>query len=642
MRTPDVDRSAQTTPPAKRRPVSPQPQRAPERSGTPAAGGPLGRDAVLALQRSAGNAATTQVVQRAGPVDNIATLDELLDRWNTPENEVLDLLGRMTAAEKRTVLAGYRQQLAGTLDFDEMHRAVVVLGAELPVQLDWLQQAATLTSAISYEEIADLVRAAPQAQRDMLRNQRWRSFFVSVCTNSTIVTAVNDLAFDLPTRLEWVSTEASALLSVGLTDLKPMLTAASAADRATVATDAWRPFWVDVCTNQSMSELVDLLIPDSLVQRLEWMAAEGSTLALVRAKVGACGDATQKLALFGNATVRTMMVELCNDAEMAQFALDLGGGWAQWREWATAEGTPLRDLARAAVARGLVTDAIVVGFVGVTGSAVGALTYLRTLQDANLAPLRGEPLVRDVIVDAFGGDAAPVLRALDGEIASGEQEVSNRETLLTGLTSSPFVGMDFASDHRFSLSYRRDRVDVGVGVELEAADDRAGTLLPGAVTTWQSNILAAWDNKFQLQNTERTIPIRFQVNLGSGPNHVNVHSGRWAWPNLNAGNWFVPDPVNVPEQAAAVSQAPVHEFGHLIGNLDEYKVGAAHYIAVTGQNPVGDPNTIPETDSAGTTRYTNSLSVMGQGTSVLGRHMTSILSWVNTNRRSGEPPFTVV
>jgi len=90
-----------------------------------------------------------------------------------------------------------------------------------------------------------------------------------------------------------------------------------------------------------------------------------------------------------------------------------------------------------------------------------------------------------------------------------------------------------------------------------------------------------------------------------------------------------------------VAQAPVHEFGHLIGNADEYNRTAEHYVQVTGQ-AVTSRGTVPETDTAGTTRYTNSLSLMGSGTHIEPRHANSVLEWVNQNLRSGEPQFSVV
>jgi hypothetical protein len=393
-----------------------------------------------------------------------------------------------------------------------------------------------------------------------------------------------------------------------------------------------------------MAQLVDLLFADNLVKKLEWMADEGAALDKVNEKVTACTDPAQKVLVFGSNIVQTMMVSLCNDAEMINFVLTLGGDWAKWKPWAQAEGAPLNNLAIAAMIANKITEPTLVGFIRVIqsgGSATTARDYIRNLNDADLATLKGSGVPQDVITEVWGSDADPVTRALNGEIFTGEQSVTNAETLLTGPTTSPFVAMNFGDDHRFNITYNRDGVDVNVDVKLTPVDDRATELLPAAITTWSTNISNAWNNQFNITNGQRTIPIRFHVNLGnSGSNEVNIHSGQWVWPNLNAGNWFVPDTVNQPGQAAAVATAPVHEFGHLIGNLDEYNISAAHYLTVVGTPAATDPNAVGQTDTAGTTRYTNVNSVMGQGGPALSRHVTNILNYVNSNLRTGEPVFT--
>ncbi|MFC5263207.1 hypothetical protein ACFPJ1_13925, partial [Kribbella qitaiheensis] len=163
---------------------------------------------MLHLQQMVGNAAVTQVIQRADETNKIDTLDRYLDQFDTPEEKVIDLLGTMSAPEKRTVLTGYRDKLASALDFGEMKRALANLApVELPVQLDWLQKASMATRAIKYSEISKLVDDASQPERDMLKNARWREFFTAVCDNDTIIPAVRDLRFDLVTQLTWVIPE---------------------------------------------------------------------------------------------------------------------------------------------------------------------------------------------------------------------------------------------------------------------------------------------------------------------------------------------------------------------------------------------------------------------------------------------------
>jgi hypothetical protein len=433
-------------------------------------------------------------------------LDELLDHWNVDEDAVIDLMSYMGTSDRNAVMARYRDQLVDCLNGGEMIRAMRNLHAPLGPALDWIDAAATITRLIGYDEIRELVTRAPQPERDAIANDHYRTFFVKVCTNATMITA-----------------------------------------------------------------LVDLNFP-----------------------------------------------------------------WATARRWAREEGTDTLDLARGLDRGGRLNIPGLTAFLDAARDGRNAAReHLRNLPDADLTALRGgNPVIADIINDSFGGRASEVIRVLNGEIAAGEAEVSTSEDLLAGPTTGPFTSMHFGGDHRFDISYNRTSVNVSVGVELTAVDDRARTLLAAAKTIWIGRIQAAWGNRFQLTNGDRTIPLRFNINLDSGSNHVNVHSGLWAWPNLNAGNWFAPDHEQVPQQEEAVSQAPVHEFGHLIGNNDEYNRTAEHYVQVTGEAVTG-PNAVPETDTAGTTRYTNALSLMGSGTQIEPRHANSAVEWVNRNLRSG-------
>ena len=732
---------------------------------------------LMATPPSESGSSTTALQRQEAPAveDNIAKLDELLGRLFTPEEEVIALLGKMSPAEKHTVLVGYGDKLARTLNVSEMKRAVVNLQAELPVALDWIQKASLLTVLISFYDIQSLIHDAPQAQRDMLKNERWKSFFMTVCNDETIIPAVTELHFDLPTQLTWIKGESSPLFSLNLAKLKPLLTTASRADldivggnfwlpfwtdvctNATMAElvdilfptdlvkklewmdeegtdveavlkkvhdatqdqrdrlknerwkkffldlcdnsnivralselhfdlptqltwikgeasplfslnldklkpilppatpvpradldivggDAWRSFWVDVCTNDTMNELVDILFPANLGRKLEWMDVEGTTLPKILGKVSAA-DAASRLTVFGNAYVQRMMIPLLDDTAWISFLLDLGGNWSLWRGWMTAKGAKFKDLATAAVARNLITEPTALAFAKLVigGPAVRKVfAYLRSMPDATLAILKSDPMAMDLISELYPSDKDALEKALNGETKTANANPAFTETLQTGPTTSPFTPQNFPLSPKFSISYR-DVLNVSVGIAVTAAsgDARAARLLPNAKTIWSRNILGAWDNKFKLHNADREVPIRFKVSLDAGPNPVLAHSYRWVWPNLNAGNWIVPD-NRLPHQKAAVSTAPIHEFGHIIGNQDEYDLSAAHYVAVTGKVATTDPNAVAETDSAGNKRFTNTLSLMGSGSTVLATHFGQILATVNANLLPGEQPFTVV
>ena len=312
----------------------PGPTRAPE-TGEPAVNAGLASpEDVLALQRTVGNRGVAGSLQRQGPgappaappaANNIATLDEYLDRFDTPEEDVITLLGAMTPAEKATVLAGYRDRLAGCLNFGEMKRALANLGPPLPVRLDWLEKSVTLgmTSLISYDEISDLVTVAPQTERDMLKNARWQSFFLSVCDNDTIITAVGDLKFDLVTQLNWVRAEASALLSLDLDKVRPLLTGRTPSDLAAVSGDDWLPFWTDVCTNKTMPDLVQILFPSDLIKQLHFMIDEGTDAEKVTARITAMA-ADQRVRVYDSAEA-SQLVRTFGPAEQIAIVQLLAG-----------------------------------------------------------------------------------------------------------------------------------------------------------------------------------------------------------------------------------------------------------------------------------------------------------------------------
>jgi hypothetical protein len=615
--------------------------------------GTASRHQLMHLQRSVGNAAVVRFVQREDPPapNNIEKLDELLGKLITPEDKIIELLGAINRSEteKRVVLTGYRNKLAKAFNVKQMKEGLKKLApVELPVQLDWIEQAAVLVRAMSYDEISQSIKDAPQSERDMLKNNRWRDFLFKVCTDHTIITAVGDLHFDLATQLSWVREKAISL-RLGLDELKPLLKSTpppSAADLAAVGTDAWQPFWTGVCDNKQMAELVDILFPNDLAKKLEWMAAEGSDFDAVRAKITATPDEKQRLAIFDNGKCRSLALSVCTKSQISELVLDLGGDWTKWREWVKAKGAPLRDLGLAAVKRGIYADILKVKFLEWTTADEADTAYRRlvAMGDTDLAGLRLSPMPADVIKDKYGSDAEKVLRALNGEIAREEKRDDRDETLLSGPTTEPFKENKFGGDSRFVLSFWRDRVDVDVGVSLRAVDDRAKELLASASATWSGKITATW-NQFELTNAHRTIPMNMKISFAGGPNAVKVHSGPWVWPNLNAGNWYVPDADLVPGQAETNAQAPVHEFGHLIGNQDEYQASAEHFVEYSGFDPSkpGRPASVTEeTDSKGRKRYTDTGSIMGNsmGGAVLARHVDHIVRWVNENLRPGEPAFS--
>jgi hypothetical protein len=245
----------------------------------------LSESGILALQQTAGNQGVVRALavarQAAAPTQTkIERLDELLDRSDVPEGEVIALLGTLSPAEKNTVLTGgYKAKLADPLTRQEMARAVNNLGFPLATKLEWVAAAAGGADELGYGDIKALVVAAPQDQRDALKSGAWRHFFTEVCTDATILQAVADLKYDLATKLDWIGGEYD-LDDLGYAQIRNFIVNATQAERDVLKTRPWRDWFTEVCTDKTMATAVMDLGFD-LKTKLAWMIYEDTNLELV-------------------------------------------------------------------------------------------------------------------------------------------------------------------------------------------------------------------------------------------------------------------------------------------------------------------------------------------------------------------------
>ena len=285
----------------------------------------------------------------APPASRLGELDEMLDRFNTPEDEVITLCGELSAADKATVIAGYRDRIANALDIGEMVRCLRNLDPpKLTTKLEWVEAAATLRSSIDYSDIKAFVTAAPQGERDGLKTGRWQDFFVDVCDNTTIVEAVDDLGYDLETKLNWLKAEVTSVRAeIGYADIQRWVTAAPQAQRDALKTTGWRDFFTQVCTNATIITAVGDLGFD-LATQLEWVMAE---MNWVRAELG-YADIKPLITKAGQAQRdslkttgwRDTFTLICDNDTMAQAVDDLGWPLITALDWMLEEGTDYAHL----------------------------------------------------------------------------------------------------------------------------------------------------------------------------------------------------------------------------------------------------------------------------------------------------------
>jgi hypothetical protein len=161
---------------------------------------------------------------------------------------------------------------------------------------------------LNYSDIKAWITAAKQPERDALKTDRWKTFFVSVCTNKTMKEALDDLGFDLETKLTWIQAEMTFVSwELDYPDIKAWITAAPQAERDALKTDRWKAFFVDVCTNDTIVDAVNDLNFD-LVTKLNWLLAEGCVYKQFKLVITAAPD--KAVALADKALLRSLKDDL--------------------------------------------------------------------------------------------------------------------------------------------------------------------------------------------------------------------------------------------------------------------------------------------------------------------------------------------
>lgn len=192
-----------------------------EQATTPAAPvAPPPQAAVLAMQRSAGNHAVGRMLARqpgatkTSARPHLDAIDDELDSFDTDEGKVIRLMGECDPAEMEALqAASYRIKIAGALDVEEMGRAMAKVNFPLFMKVDWMREA----GAPNWGQIRVLIidRSVSQDQKNRLKSDLYRDFFVELCDNAQMKQAVMDLNFDLATKLKWMCAEGTDLTLVG-------------------------------------------------------------------------------------------------------------------------------------------------------------------------------------------------------------------------------------------------------------------------------------------------------------------------------------------------------------------------------------------------------------------------------------------
>jgi hypothetical protein len=289
------------------------------------------------------------MVQKA-PQDNLASLDQMLDKINVPEDDVIEICGKLSVTERETVLStpSYKSRMASALNVTEMVQAVTNLQAPFITKLEWIKAASLFESIIDYSDIKTFVTAASQPERDALKTSTTvgKNFFVNVCDNKTMKEALNDLGFDLETKLTWLEAEMIITrLELDYSDIKPWVTAAQQPERDKLKTSSvvGKGFFVTVCTNATMKEALNDLAFD-LVTKLTWLEAEmiitrwELDYSDIKPWVTAAPQPERDLLKTDPNVGKSFFVLVCDDKTMIEAVGDLAFDMKIQLEWVNAEG----------------------------------------------------------------------------------------------------------------------------------------------------------------------------------------------------------------------------------------------------------------------------------------------------------------
>jgi len=149
----------------------------------------------------------------------------------------------------------------------------------------------------------------------------------------------------------------------------------------------------------------------------------------------------------------------------------------------------------------------------------------------------------------------------------------------------------------------------------------------------QAGIDHTWNEQFEICRNGECSPVWFEPAFSQDtPTGANVIRDAGRGPTT-VRKWQTEDTHHIAAEdrfrdRGSVELAAGHEFGHLIGNPDEYWKTATQFQAITGREPLES-----ELTSRG---YTDASNGMGRtGEPMLPRHLEHLAAWVEAQEPDG-------
>jgi hypothetical protein len=369
-----------------------------------------------------------------------------------------------------------------------------------------------------------------------------------------------------------------------------------------------RAYFISLCDNDQMAAVVDVLGGD-LVQKLHWMLLEGTSWSAVVDKLNAQPQLEQRQGVYKFAPMKGLFVDLLGNDQMAQLMRALGAPLDTALDWMAAEGT--------------------------SGSQV--FEKVRRAPDDELAKVTKETR-KAIRKEISGEDFVRFVQMLDDRLLTWDErnfktteqhyELADENDRSKGWE----LKKDFEWRTKYEILYRRSELRIRVRIKFSGETPTAAHK-----QIWRDGIANRWNGKFHIENDHR-LALVFEPVFTEVLAHHTVKLHKPPIVRENSSNWYVgptanSDPSKPPDTTTGDTAA--HEFGHLVGLEDEYRLTAAEFKRLVGRDPTAadqDPDigyTVPRLMSAGQA-------------DVEERHLKPFIDWLNQHRRSGEKPYRLV
>jgi hypothetical protein len=367
-----------------------------------------------------------------------------------------------------------------------------------------------------------------------------------------------------------------------------------------------RSFFVDFCDDDEMARAVDAL-GGPLEAKLNWMFEEGTNWEAVKVKIRAAPP-EQRVLIYSKDYMRRNFESLLNDPEMSVLVGMLGGTLDQQLTWMASEGT----------SAGLVYPKV----------RIAPPDQLSSVRPDTRAAIRKELSAKEFRwFERMLDEGVLVWADLHTSATEPHYELKDE--------SDPSKGWkleDFDVDGRYEIIYSRTELRVRVRIRFKGC---AATAAHKKI--WSDGIANRWNNKFHLEGPRRLAVVFEPVWVSSDEDHtVKLHPPPIV--REDAENWYVGPTANADASTppdTTVGDTAAHEFGHLVGLPDEYRLRKADFERI-----VGRPATNADKDAR--IGYSGPAIMRWGGSDIEARHLTAFVRWLNKHALAGEGTYRLV